>query len=216
MDGPGVSKPPKAKTKAPSSTVARHAERAAIEAALARNVPLRTLERRYGVSTFALCRHRQRMRVESPQMFAALAAADWKVKPEELEALRLETSEGWLKQVRAQYAKFVGVQDACLESGDYQTAAVLGQRCEKLLDMLGRAVDELSNASVRVEMNVVSTPGYWAVRTALAQALQPFPEARAAVLASLRRIEGDEEVDAGAPPLLQGHAIEREETENAA
>jgi len=35
------------------------------------------------------------MRAEQPEVFQALAADAWKVKREELEKLRTETSEGW-------------------------------------------------------------------------------------------------------------------------
>src|SRR5215210_3638072 len=89
------------------STVEKHAERAAIEAALARNVPLRKIAKRYSVSLDAAFRHRKKMRREQPEVFRALAAADWKVTPEELEKLRVETSDGYLKILRSQVAKLI-------------------------------------------------------------------------------------------------------------
>jgi hypothetical protein len=74
------------------TTIETHPECAAIETALARGTPLRKIQARWGIHPSAACRHRQRMRLEQPETFRALAAADWKVKPEELEKLRTETS----------------------------------------------------------------------------------------------------------------------------
>jgi hypothetical protein len=77
------------------STIEAHPGCAAVKAALARGTPLRLIQKRYGIHPSAACRHRQKMRAEQPEVFQALAAADWKVMPEELEKLRTETSEGW-------------------------------------------------------------------------------------------------------------------------
>ena len=174
------------------STIDRHPDRAAIEAGLARSVPLRKLGKRYGVSIDALYRHRKRMRRERPQIFAALMAADWKVKPEELEALRLETSDGWLKQLRSQFDKLVRAQDLCLEEGNFPEAAQLASQVHRVLEMLGRAIGEIATHSLKIEQNIILAPGYWRIRTAIIQALADHPEARRAVLAALHGAETDD------------------------
>src|SRR5947209_6470108 len=107
------------------STIDRHADRPAIEAALARAVPLRKLAAKYEVSIDALWRHRKRMRKEQPEIFQALAAADWRVKPEELEKLRTETADGWLNVLRSQTAKLIAAQDKNLDVGNDTVAAQL-------------------------------------------------------------------------------------------
>src|SRR4051812_19448923 len=99
------------------SGVALHPECSAIQAALARNVPLRKLAKQYGLSIDALFRHRRKMRREQPELFHALAAPDWRVKPEELEKLRVETSDGYLQVLRAQVSKLICAQDRALEAG---------------------------------------------------------------------------------------------------
>jgi hypothetical protein len=169
------------------TTIATHPECAAIETALARGTPLRKIQARWGIHPSAACRHRQRMRLEQPETFRALAAADWKVKPEELEKLRTETSDGWLKVLRAQVAKLVAAQDKNLEAGNDGTAAHLAAQVHKALEMLGRAVDQIGALSVtNIQNNVVMSPAFWEIRTAILRALAPFPDARAAVLQALR------------------------------
>jgi hypothetical protein len=181
------------------STIDQHPERAAIELGLARAVPLRVLSKRHRVSIDALYRHRQKMRRDQPQVFAALVAADWKVKPEELEALRLETSDGWLKQLRSQFDKLLRAQDLCLETGNFTVAAQLASQVHRALEMLGRAIGEIATHSVKVQQNIILAPGYWRARTAIVQALAPFPDARRAVLQALRGVETD---DGGAGDAL--------------
>jgi len=72
------------------STIDKHPDRSAIESGLARRVALRKLGKRFGVSIDALHRHKKKLLRDAPEMFLAVQARDWKVKPEELEALRLD------------------------------------------------------------------------------------------------------------------------------
>jgi len=183
----------------------RHPDRAAIETGLARSVPLRKLEKQYGVSLDSLYRYRVKMRKERPHIFAALVAADWKVKPEELEALRLETSDGWLKQLRGQFDKLARAQDLCLEEGNFPIAAQLAAQVHKALEMIGRAIGEIATHSLKIEQNIILTPSYWRIRTAIVMALASHPEARRAVLAALHRVETDD--GGNATPTLTLPAI---------
>jgi len=105
------------------STIALHPDRSAIEAGLARRVALRKLAKRFGVTIDALHRYKKRLLKDAPEMFLAVQARDWKVKPEELEALRLETSEGWLANVRADLGKVLYYRDVCIADNDHQAAA---------------------------------------------------------------------------------------------
>src|SRR5260370_20223960 len=84
------------------SKIDQHADRPAIEQALARRVALRKIGKRYGLTIDCLFRHKRKLLREAPEMFLKVQAADWgKVTAEELEQLRLETSDGWLKNIRA-------------------------------------------------------------------------------------------------------------------
>jgi hypothetical protein len=105
------------------STIDKHPDRPAIESGLARRVALRKLGRRFlGVSIDALHRHKKKLLRDAPEMFLAVQARDWKVKPEELEALRLETSEGWLSNIRADLGKVLYFREVCIASDDHQAS----------------------------------------------------------------------------------------------
>jgi hypothetical protein len=196
-----------------ASTVGAHPQRPEIEAALARGTPLRTIARRYGVSTYAACRHRKRMRDEQPEVFAALVASTWKVTPEDLERLRVETSDGWLNQLRAQHAKLVAAQDQLFEAGNHSIASQVAAQVLKILEVIGRAVGEIGAHVNTVNNNIITMSGdYWKVRTTLIQALAPYPEAKADVLAALRAVEGAGREDTGTtltlPTIAPGATVQ--------
>jgi hypothetical protein len=192
--------PRQRRSTARGTAIEAHPECAAIEADLARGVPLRAIHARWGISPPTACRHRQKMRREQPEVFQALAAADWKVRPDELEQLRTETADGFLKVVRTQVSKLVAAQDKNLEAGNDGTAAVLAAQVHKALDMLGRAVDQLgATSSTTITNNVVLSPAFWEIRTAILRALAPFPDARTAVLHALRHHAQIEDAE---PPAM--------------
>src|SRR3954453_13204732 len=153
-----------------ASTVEQQRERAAVEAALARNVPLRKISKRFSVSLDAAFRHRKKMRREQPEVFQALAAADWKVSPEELEKLRGETSDGYLKILRSQVAKLIAAQDRLLEDGvDAQAASTAGQ-VVRHLELVGKCINAIGLAgsitTTNTQNNILRSAASWKVRTA--------------------------------------------------
>jgi hypothetical protein len=178
------------------SKIANHPDRSAIESGLARRVPLRKLGKRFGVSIDALHRYKKRLLRDAPEMFAAIHAKDWKVKPEELEALRLETSEGWLSNVRAELGKVLHFRDVCIADDDHESAARWTGHAQKYFDMLGRAVEQLKAHTINIQNNFYNSPDYWAIQRAILEALADHPSARADVLRALEKI-GDE-----APPMI--------------
>jgi transposase-like protein len=188
-----------------ASTVSQHPERAAIEAALARGMALRKIAKRYGVSLDAAFRHRKKMRREQPELFQALAASDWRVKPEELEKLRVETSDGYLKILRSQVAKLIAAQDRCIEDGiDAQAASLAGQ-ANRALELVGKAIGQIGAAgSITVTNNnaIILNAGFWELRTKLIRALAPYPEARSAVLEALREAAFDGSEETSRPMIV--------------
>ena len=181
------------------SKVDGHPRQAEIEAALAAPAcNVRAVARRFGVPASALYRYERKLRRDSPQLFAALAAQDWKVRPEDLEQLRIETADGWLRQLRDHHSKLVWAFDRNLAAGNDGIAAQLSAQIMKALVELGRATGELAQHAVHIQNNVVLAPGYWKARIALLDALAPFPDARAAAIRALRDTET---VDGNAEPL---------------
>jgi hypothetical protein len=180
------------------STIASHPDRPAIEAGLARRVALRKLAKRYGVTIDALHRYKKRLLKDAPEMFIAVQARDWgKVTAEELEALRLETSQGWLANVRADLGKVLHFRDVCIAENDHQAAAQWTGHARKYFEMIGHAAEQLKAHSINIQNNFYNSPDYWLIQNAILAALTDHPAARADVL---RALEG---VSSGAaPPMI--------------
>jgi hypothetical protein len=178
------------------STIASHPDRPAIEAGLARRVALRKLAQRHGVTIDALHRYKKRLLRDAPEMFLATQARDWKVKPEELEALRLETSEGWLSNVRADLGKVLYFRDICIAENDHQAAAQWTGHARKYFEMIGHAAEQLKAHSINIQNNFYNSSDYWQIQSAILAALANHPAARADVL---RALEG---VGSGAAPAM--------------
>lgn len=173
------------------STIDKHADRPAIESGLARRVALRKLAKRFGVSIDALHRHKKKLLREAPDLFLAAQARDWKVKPEELEALRLETSEGWLANVRADLGKVLYFRDVCIADNDHQAAAQWTGHVRKYFEMIGHAAEQLKAHSINIQNNFYNSPDYWLIQSAILEALADHPAARADVLRALESVGGD-------------------------
>jgi hypothetical protein len=178
------------------SKINQHPDRSAIEAALARRVALRKIGKRYGLTIDCLFRHKRRLLREAPEMFLAVQAKDWKVKPEELEALRLETSEGWLSNVRADLGKVLYYRDVCIADDDHQAAAQWTGHARKYFEMIGHAAEQLKAHSINIQNNFYNSPDYWLIQKAILEALAGHPAARADVL---RALEG---VGSGTGPAM--------------
>jgi hypothetical protein len=179
------------------STINSHPDRPAIEAGLARRVALRKLAKRFGVSIDALHRHKHKLLRDAPEMFLAVQAKDWgKVSAKELEALRLETSEGWLRNVRADLGKVLYYRDICIADNDHQAAAQWTGHARKYFEMIGHAAEQLKAHSINIQNNFYNSPDYWLIQNAILAALADHPAARADVL---RALEG---VGSGASPAM--------------
>jgi hypothetical protein len=178
------------------STIDKHPDRPAIESGLARRVALRKLGKRFGVSIDALHRHKKKLLRDAPEMFLAVQARDWKVKPEELEALRLETSEGWLKNIRADLGKVLYFRDVAAAADDLQGAAMWTGLAIKYFKLIGEAAEQLKAHSINIQNNFYNSPDYWLIQNAILAALANHPAARADVL---RALEG---VGSGAAPAM--------------
>jgi len=131
-------------------------------------------------------------------MAAALPARDWKVKPEDLEALRLETSEGWLSNVRAEFAKVSYFRDCCIADDDQQGAARWTGHAQKYLEMIGHAAEQLKAHTINVQNNFYNSPDYFLIQAAILAALADHPTARADVLRALSEMDGGERL----PPMI--------------
>jgi len=172
---------PKGRTRL--SNIELHPERAKIEFDMARGVPVRTIESRYGVSKSAISRWQHKL---PPQ----LRAAALKIRTaHDHEKLKVEESEGLLANLATQRARLLLMQDGLLEIGDLPGAARISSVIGRNLELVGKYLGEFALRTVSTNVNVLIQPEYLELRTSIAQALAPFPEARRAVAEVLHRLE---------------------------
>jgi hypothetical protein len=200
------------------ATISVHPRRSEIETDVAKGMTGAAIARKYStetnpISKWSAIRYIKAMKTKRPSALQALKAEIWKVSPQQLEMLRLETSQGWLLQMRHQFSRMLALQDAAIERGDDQSATRAAAQIAKLLEMIGHAVKELNSGptTVNVSMttnNLIMSPAWHVVRNTLLDALRKHPDARADVLAALQSIENDEQAAPTAPlplKLVNGH-----------
>jgi hypothetical protein len=158
-------------------TVCTSEHRDAIDAAIVSGAPSRRIAPRYGVGETAIRRHRRAHL--SPAIVAAQdAAAD-------------ERGQTLAERLEGLYLRAHRILDAA-ESGHSGTLGLAAIReLRGIAELLGRLSGELRPDSPTVQfLNLQSAPEWVAARTALLDALGPFPEARLAVVDALRRLPG--------------------------
>lgn len=170
----------------PRSTIEQHPERARIELAIAQGVSARVIGLKFGASKDAVSRHKQKM---PGPLKAALAGKV--LKPGvDLEKLRVDESEGLLSHVVAQRGRLYLMLDQCEQIGDTVGAARLHAEINKNLTLGSKLLGLLVAHSKHISVNLTVSAEYLELRQALVNALQPYPEARRAVAAVLRQVEG--------------------------
>jgi transposase-like protein len=167
------------------STILDHPERAAIEFALAKGIPIRQIAKKHNVSIHVLYRYRDQI---PPQLRAAHLGARLKAGAD-LEKLRIDESEGILQNLALQRARLLLVQDAALESGDRREVAYISDVIHRNVKLTGVYLGEFAKHQVQTSVSVLIMPQYLDMRAALLRALTPFPAARKAVATALHDLE---------------------------
>lgn len=171
-------------------TVCTHSARAQIELKLARRVPLRLISAQHdGLGLDALSRHRKNHM--SKDMIARLGVAGVPTEVD-LDQLRKVESESLIQNAVHQRARLFNLLDTATEAGDYVTANRIEGTVLKQQEFLAKLVGELVTHTKITTNSILVAPEYLQLRSALTQALRPYPEARRAVAEVLRQIEGSE------------------------
>jgi hypothetical protein len=134
-----------------------------------------------------------------PALLAALKATARKPTEIDLEKLRKDESEGLLQTALNLRARIYSQLDQAETSGDLRAAASLDGRILDSLNFTAKLLGELSTHSQTTINQLIVSPQYLELRSALIRALQPFPEARRAVAKVLKTIEGAEPSFPGIP-----------------
>lgn len=166
-------------------TILDHPDLGRIEYDLARGVPIRVVGRKYGISAAACYRFRKKI----PAHLRAAAFGKVLKAGAELERLRIDESEGLLQHLAGQRGRLLIMQDRALEIENPALATQISTAIHRNLEITGRYLGEFASHQIRTEVSVLIQPAYLELRAALVRALQPFPEARAAVASVLHKIE---------------------------
>jgi hypothetical protein len=181
-------------------TICGHPRRSEVELATARRVGIRQIAQKFGVSQWAVQRHKAHM---PPQLSAALAATGFPTCID-LDALRKAESEGLLQTLVAQRGRLYRLLDAAEEVGDLKAAAAVHGRINDNVTNVAKLLGEITTHSVHTTHNLLIAPEYVQLRAALVNALRPYPDARKAAARVLRSLEGVDPHETGIPlPKLE-------------
>ncbi len=153
-----------------SCSICLHPEREEINAALLSETPLRDMARRYATSKDALARHREHLPLHLVKASDAAEVIQADTLLDRLLSLNAETM-AILHEARTGRIK------------DNELALRAIARAEKQLELQGKLLGELNDApTVNILM---AAPEWLALRSTIILALEPYPQARTAVLEAL-------------------------------
>ena len=150
-------------------SICTHPQREAIDKDLASGQPYRGISRAFRVSEDALARHRE---AHLPETLAKAHDASEVARADDL-----------LNQLQLLQKVTMLILSRAEQAGALRTMLGAVREARENLELIGRLVGDLRDGSA-VNLLIVS-PEWATVRAKLVRALQPFPEARQAVLAAL-------------------------------
>ncbi|MEM7312693.1 MAG: hypothetical protein AAF497_06035 [Planctomycetota bacterium] len=194
FDGPI---PPPRKKPGPKSSVLDHPEFARIELALANNLSVPALAKKFDLSPDALYRFRKTM---SAERLATLRFVPEEVRsPIDLEALKRSEGEALFQRISIMLRDIYGGWRAALATGDHRSAASMANVHHKYVETQARLLGELPDGGRHIHINVINSPEFrgfvsrvmaWASgHPDLAAELARFLEEVAPDLANRRTIE---------------------------
>jgi hypothetical protein len=155
-------------------TVCAHANRPTIDRTLvAGQEALRTIADRFSVSKTALGRHKEN------HLPATLAVAR--------EAEQAASADDLLSQVRDLQGRAFAILDRAEGTGDLRTALGAIREARGNLELLTRLLGKLDE---RPQINVLISPEWLDLRSAIIGALGTYPEARESILKALEGLDG--------------------------
>ena len=155
-------------------TICSHIQREAIDKALVAGGNYRDLSALYRVSEDAILRHK------TNHLAAAMVQAQG--------ASEAAHAENLLDQLKNLQSTTLSVLSQAQQAQDLRVVAALIGQARGNLELLFKLTGELAQEGT---VNIVVLPEWITVRTAMLQALAPYPEARLAVAAALERVDHD-------------------------
>ena len=151
-------------------TICTHEDRKAIDRALVRGESMRALAARYGtVGRMSLQRHRKE---HLPELLA-----------KGYEAERMAEADELLMDVRQLQQRTLLMLQEAERAGDLRTALAAVREARHNIVLLAEMRGELDRRPV---INIITHPEYVEARTLIVRALDPYPQARDAVVSALK------------------------------
>src|ERR1700747_385963 len=165
-----------------------HVERARIERLLAAGASIKGTARKFEIDYHALRRHW--INHVSPEARAACIAGAGATK-DQLEAIVADESLALIDHYRIVRGALYKGFGAASEVGDSNALALLTGRLHENFRDCGRLTGELQRGPLlNIENNVLVNPDYSRAIARIVSAVAPYPEAREAVIAALRDLDG--------------------------
>ncbi|MES5814428.1 hypothetical protein [Pseudoxanthomonas sp. Soil82] len=174
----------------PCSTC-NHPDRAAIEIGLANGVACRVLGKRYGLDPSQLSRHRTK---HMPDGLVANLRVRGSRSDAELAQLRELEGKSLLDNIVWQRGRMYANADRARAIGDDAGERAAMAEAGKATDRIGKLLDEYgSHVTINNTINLVASPQWHAIRTALVRELRPLGhEAMQAAARAIAYVETQE------------------------
>lgn len=153
-------------------TVCAHPEREDIDQALVSDSSNLSLSAEFGVTESALRRHKRN------HLPASLVKSQ--------EAREVAASDDLLAQVRGLQERTLAILETAEDTRQHRTALSAIKEARSNLELLGKLAGELDDSPT---VNVLLSPQWLQVRTAIVEVLSPYPDARSAVAGKLLELE---------------------------
>jgi hypothetical protein len=168
-----------------------HPERSAIDIALARGIPGRTIARQFGLPETSVSRHRRHGHV--PAEIIAAFPRQTQLNDEALRQLRIDESAGILLSLARQRKLLLQAQERAVTKRDNEWLVRTASAIHRNVELVARACGTFAEHERAIhqtnQIAVMMTPEYVTLRAKLIAALRPFPAAREAVGGVLAELE---------------------------
>jgi len=160
-------------------SICTHKKLQEINAELAIETPYREISRKFKVSKSALNRHRQHLPVP-------LLEAAQRLKVEEAAAATTGDPDV-LTQVKDLNKRATRILTDCETDKDRHHEIAAMREARGLLELQGKLMGAFS-PDPPVQVTIINNPQWMAIRTVILQTLEPFPEAKARLVAALAEV----------------------------
>jgi hypothetical protein len=155
-------------------TICRHTDRAKIDRALVRRDPFRTIAHAYEVSRYALMRHTKE---HLPELLTKAHEAE-----------QITEADKLLTDIRRLQARTLLMLQEAEKSGDLRTALAAVREARNNIALLAELRGQLDR---RPQINLVLSPEWLELRTLIVGSLEPYPDAREAVVRAIASRKGN-------------------------